>query len=116
MVLAICLVVFLAPIFNKLSARTPQPLSIVAAAVAERFSSILDHADPASRAPTYALRGKVINSFTNEPIRNALVEFDFGAQRFALTGIDGTFEFDSLSDTGQAASLPRSRAISRPKR
>jgi hypothetical protein len=103
MVLAIYLALFLTPIFDAPSAKTPQPPSIVTAVATERFSDIPDHAEPGSQIPTYALRGTVVNSVTNEPIRNALVEFYFGAQRFALTSADGTFQFDDLSYTGQGS-------------
>jgi hypothetical protein len=60
------------------------------------------HAFPCSRAQlsseqsTYTLRGKVVNSVTGEPVRGALVQAYFNVQRSALTGPDGTFQFEGL--------------------
>jgi hypothetical protein len=46
--------------------------------------------------PTYTLRGTVVNSVTGEPIRGALVQAFFNVQRSALTGPDGTFQFEGF--------------------
>jgi hypothetical protein len=46
--------------------------------------------------PTYTLHGTVVNSVTGEPIRGALVQAFFNAQRSALTGPDGSFQFEGL--------------------
>jgi hypothetical protein len=57
---------------------------------------------------TYTLRGTVVNSVTGEPIRGALVQAFFNAQRSALTGPDGSFQFEGLpgSQGGVTARKP----------
>jgi hypothetical protein len=107
MKLAIYLLLFLVPTLDMRSAKVPQPLSDIAEAISERFSQAPDYAAQASQTHTYTLKGKVVNSVTNEPIRNALVAFYFDAQRFALTGADGVFQFHDLSHTGQGSIAAR---------
>ena len=54
------------------------------------------------QAPAYSLHGTVVNSVTNEPIRNALVTLSLDGQRSTLTGADGKFRFDGIVSSGQA--------------
>ena len=46
---------------------------------------------------TFTVKGVVVNSASNEPIRNALVQLYGAVQRSALTGPDGTFEFRDIT-------------------
>ena len=80
----------------------PRSASPLEAAGAEPLRPGSGPAEQALQTPTYALRGTVVNSVTNEPVRNALVQLFFSSQRFVLTGADGTFQFDGLPAAGQA--------------
>lgn len=50
----------------------------------------------ASEVRNCTLRGKVVNSVTGEPIRNALVQVSIGTTRSALTLADGSFQIAGL--------------------
>jgi hypothetical protein len=78
------------------SAATPHPISTFAILGASRLSSFSPHAQLSSQAPTYSLRGTVVNSVTGEAIRGALVQVYLGGQKALLTGPDGKFQFDAL--------------------
>jgi carboxypeptidase family protein len=83
------------------SAEAPQPASALETAGAWPLNRVSGHAEQSLQTPTYALHGTVVNSVTNEPVHNALVQLFFGGQRFVLTGPDGTFQFDGLPTAGQ---------------
>src|ERR1700687_2153847 len=56
---------------------------------------------------TYTLRGPVVNSVTGEAIRGALVQAYFNVQRSALTGPDGTFQFEGLHSNQGNLTVPK---------
>ena len=49
-------------------------------------------------ARTHTARGTVVNSATGEPINAALVQLNGGRQRSVLTGAEGKFQFDGLTN------------------
>src|ERR1700730_1432854 len=49
-------------------------------------------------ARTHTAGGTVVNSTTDEPINAALVQLNGGRQRSVLTGADGKFQFDGLTN------------------
>jgi len=75
-------------------------LSFVEPATA-RLGRSPDSAASGSPAGSYALRGIVVDSATNEPVPHALVTLSFEGQRFAFAGADGTFQFEGLTYSGQ---------------
>jgi hypothetical protein len=74
----------------------PHSVSILETPGAPRLDGFPSTAQLSSQSPTYTLRGTVVNSVTGEPIRGALVQAYIGVQRSALSGADGTFQFEGM--------------------
>ncbi len=55
--------------------------------------------------PTYALDGVVVNSATGKPVRGALVQIYVRGQMSVLTGPDGKFHFEGLSQSQLTVSV-----------
>jgi Carboxypeptidase regulatory-like domain len=74
----------------------PYSVSILESPTAAYLDDFPSSAQLSREQPTYTVRGTVVNSVTGEPIRGALVQASFNVQRSALTGPDGSFQFEGL--------------------
>jgi carboxypeptidase family protein len=97
MLLRTCLILLFAlNSYLHLGATPPSSVSILEPLGTAHLDGFPKPAQLSSKPPTYTLRGTVVNSVTGEPIRGALVQAYIGVQRSALTGADGTFQFEGV--------------------
>jgi hypothetical protein len=82
--------------YSYLHGTPPHSVSIPESPTAAYLDDFPSPAQLSREQPTYTLRGTVVNSVTGEPIRGALVQASFSVQRSALTGSDGSFQFEGL--------------------
>lgn len=91
-----CLVLFFLLSFHVPFVATTHSVSISESAGVPQPSALPSHAQMSAEAPTYTLRGTVVNSVTGEAIPGALVQLYSESQRSLLTGSDGKFLFERV--------------------